>query len=207
MESNNGACKVRLSAMGKSGHSARALKLLRLVGSSSCLLASLLSAAGCDRGGNEAPATMVTTANLPTTTTTQRQLQSYSEQRAYIAALIAKNQAAGNVETLIEQNTFPLEGTISQVSTREGSAGFWSFRLDTKTDKYVFLCSSSTELYLRIGKKDVGWEDWGTLTRQSSPEAVVYIRTEDYDFIQRCVRGDKCDGSICPRAIVIKMPW
>lgn len=107
-------------------------------------------------------------------------------------------------EMQLNENTFTIEGVITNKTEMQGSGAFWYFTLiDAQGQKYDFFqCSSVQPLYFMVAAKAVEYMDGYNQLMSKYSRAKVYINLADREYFNKClVKG--CDGGICPRAIVM----
>ncbi|MBL1263464.1 helix-hairpin-helix domain-containing protein [Candidatus Methylomicrobium oryzae] len=156
-----------------------------------------------DRNSNKSERSYISVTPQPQ----QLKTLSESEKRQVIADKVHHNQQSGLVDDIITKETIALSGSLTSVDAKTvGSGGFWGFSFEAVDDKahYGFGCNDYNELYFRIDGNDVNWTT-GTKAMRTHPNRVtLYFRSQDWDFVQRCSRGSRCDGSACPLAIVVE---
>lgn len=131
---------------------------------------------------------------------------SEADKRYAVYKRIVTNQQSGLVEQIISTDTFTLLGKVTGVGEPTGSAGFWGFRFvdNNSKEEYTFQCTSQSELYLRISNKDVSQNAAMTAMKNINNRVILYIPNRDKNFVDRCSRGSRCDGSSCPLGIEIE---
>jgi hypothetical protein len=130
---------------------------------------------------------------------------SEAEKRNAVYNKIVANQQSHSVKHILSTETFKLIGKVKEVSEPQGSGAFWDFNFieDDTNEAYSFGCSGYKEVYFRISNKDVPWDAGLAAMKDNNNRVVLYIRDKDKDYVDRCSRGSKCDGSLCPIGIEI----
>ncbi len=121
--------------------------------------------------------------------------------KSWVFAYKAKiYQHTGN----LKQDTFMLEGTVTEKSEMQGSGTFWGFGLqDEQGQKYDFFsCSSTSAIYFDIDDNKIDFLDGYNKLKNAYSKVRVYIRNSDKVYFDKC-KNTGCDGGICPAAIVM----
>jgi len=147
--------------------------------------------------------TVTRTENPPVSAVAQPgQLQPLPE-TGKIAAVA--DRAGHNRFGALIKGTLALSGSLTGVDSKTvGIGDFWRFGFEAANDKahYGFGCSNYDELHFRINGNDVD-RVAGREAMSARPDRVtLYFHAQDWDFVQKCSKGSRCAGSICPLAIV-----
>lgn len=139
---------------------------------------------------------------------TQLQTLAETEKKQVIADRLDENQQADPVKDILNKGTVSLSGKLTSVDSKTVDSGaLWRFGFETADRKthYGFGCKKQDELHFRIEGNDVSWAV-GTEAMRAHPNRVtLYFRSQDWDFVNKCFKGARCDDkSICPLAIIIK---
>ena len=113
------------------------------------------------------------------------------------------NQKLGRVDSIINKDTFAIDGVVTGKTQQEGSGGFWGFVVTTPgKDHYSFMCSATATPYFRIHGADIdavnGYEKLQDVYNRVT---LVIPNHQDVHVNQVCKNKD-CNG-ICPTAIMM----
>ncbi len=137
----------------------------------------------------------------------QWQTRPETEKMQVIVDQVDHNQQSRPVDDILTKGTIALSGSLTSVDSKTvGIGNFWGFGFKAMDDKahYGFGCSDYDDLYFRIDGNDVD-RTAGTEAMRTHPNRVtLYFRSQEWDFVQRCSRGSRCNGSTCPLAIVVE---
>jgi hypothetical protein len=131
-----------------------------------------------------------------------------AENKQVIVDQVDHNQQSGSADDLITKETIALSGSLINVdSTTAGSDSIWRFGLEAMGDTkhYSFGCNNHNEPQFRVGANTVDWTT-GTEAMKTYPDRVtLYLRSQDWDFVQKCSQEPSCDDQhTCPLAVVIE---
>lgn len=131
-----------------------------------------------------------------------------AENKQIIVNQVDHNQHSSLIADILNKGTISLSGSLTNVDSKTADAGaLWGFGFEAMNGEtyYGFGCNKQDELHFLVGGNDVDWTA-GTEAMRSHPNRVtLYFRSKNWDFVQRCAKGTRCDDkSICPLAIVIE---
>ncbi|MDD3471317.1 MAG: energy transducer TonB [Syntrophaceae bacterium] len=113
------------------------------------------------------------------------------------------DQKLERVENIINQNTFTLEGVVTDKTEIEGSGCFWGFSLRADDgNEYVFGCNSGSLIYFRTENTDIGPFEGYKLLKDKYERIKVYVPVAQKEYVTTSCKNQSCNG-ICPSAIVM----
>jgi len=130
-----------------------------------------------------------------------------TEKTPVLDDLTEHNPLSGLSDETFTKGTIALSGSLTGVDAKTvGIGDFWRFGFEAADDKahYGFGCSNYDELFFRVDGNDADRAAGIEAMRARPNRVTLYFRSQDWDFVQKCSKGSRCDGSACPLAIVIE---
>jgi hypothetical protein len=113
------------------------------------------------------------------------------------------NQKLGRVDSIINKDTFAIDGVVTGKTQQEGSGGFWRFVVTTPgKDHYSFMCSATAVPYFRIHGADIDVVNGYEKLQDVYNRVTLVIPNHQYRHVDQVCKNKDCNG-ICPTAIIM----